>query len=216
MKVHRSPLGLLVVVCTSLAVAETRLVPPVAPRIEHREDAARRSGRRMTTSGCARNRIPTVIEYLDAENAYTEAMTERPEGARRNALPGDARPHQADRPDRSHAPRRLLLLLADRRRPAVPDAVPPQGRCMDAPEEVLLDLNELAKGHDFFASGQFVVSDDGNLLAYTTDTTGFRQIRAARQGPAQRRRRWPTRPSASPACNGPPTTRRCSTPPRIR
>ena len=46
---------------------------------------------------------------------------------------------------------------------------------MDAPEEVTLDLNALAEGHPFFALGMAVVSDDGHLLAYTTDLTGFRQ-----------------------------------------
>jgi len=41
---------------------------------------------------------------------------------------------------------------------------------MDAAEEVLLDVNELAKGQAFMSLGAFDVSDDGNLLAYTTDT----------------------------------------------
>lgn len=41
--------------------------------------------------------------------------------------------------------------------------------------QILLDQNELATGHKFFAIGDFSVSDDGNLLAYTTDTTGYRQ-----------------------------------------
>jgi oligopeptidase B len=44
----------------------------------------------------------------------------------------------------------------------------------EAPEEVYLDLNALAKGEAFMAIGALAVSDDGNLLAYTTDTTGFR------------------------------------------
>ena len=48
---------------------------------------------------------------------------------------------------------------------------------MEAPEEVLLDMNELAKGHKFLGVGAIVVSDDHNLLAYTTDTTGYRQYR---------------------------------------
>jgi oligopeptidase B len=47
----------------------------------------------------------------------------------------------------------------------------------DAPEEVYLDLNQLAKGESFMAIGALSVSDDGNLLAYTTDTTGFREYR---------------------------------------
>jgi oligopeptidase B len=41
--------------------------------------------------------------------------------------------------------------------------------------EVLLDQNEMAKGHKYFAISSFRVSDDGNLLAYATDTTGYRQ-----------------------------------------
>jgi len=45
----------------------------------------------------------------------------------------------------------------------------------DGPEEVLLDGNRLAEGHEFFALGFYDVSDDGNLLAYATDFTGFRE-----------------------------------------
>src|SRR6202045_1765485 len=50
---------------------------------------------------------------------------------------------------------------------------------LDAPEEILLDVNELAKGQKFMSLGAFEVSDDGNLLAYTTDNTGFRQFTLA-------------------------------------
>jgi len=45
----------------------------------------------------------------------------------------------------------------------------------DAPEEILLDGNQLADGHTFFAIGDTDITDDGRWLAYTTDTTGFRQ-----------------------------------------
>lgn len=45
----------------------------------------------------------------------------------------------------------------------------------DAAEEVLLDGNELAKGHAFFSIGATDITDDGRWLAYTTDTKGFRQ-----------------------------------------
>ena len=46
---------------------------------------------------------------------------------------------------------------------------------LDASEEVILDENELAKGQKFMNVGSFVPSDDGNLLAYSTDNTGYRQ-----------------------------------------
>jgi len=45
----------------------------------------------------------------------------------------------------------------------------------DTPEQVILDGNKLAEGHVFFAFGATDVTSDGRWLAYTTDTTGFRQ-----------------------------------------
>ncbi|HEX5965843.1 MAG TPA: S9 family peptidase [Pyrinomonadaceae bacterium] len=44
-----------------------------------------------------------------------------------------------------------------------------------AAEEIVLDVNELAKGQKFMGIGAFTPSDDGNLLAYSTDNTGYRQ-----------------------------------------
>ncbi len=46
---------------------------------------------------------------------------------------------------------------------------------LDAPEDIILDVNKLAKGHEFFSIGAFAISDDNKLLAYSTDTTGYRQ-----------------------------------------
>ena len=46
---------------------------------------------------------------------------------------------------------------------------------MDAPEEVLLDLRELARGHDFYELGDFDASPDDRILAWTDDTVGRRQ-----------------------------------------
>ncbi|MEO6589682.1 MAG: oligopeptidase B, partial [Pyrinomonadaceae bacterium] len=42
-------------------------------------------------------------------------------------------------------------------------------------EEVLLDQNELAKGLEYFAIGHFEISEDDNILAFSTDNTGYRQ-----------------------------------------
>ncbi|MCH7871006.1 MAG: S9 family peptidase [Planctomycetes bacterium] len=43
---------------------------------------------------------------------------------------------------------------------------------LDAPEEVILDENALAEGHDYFRVGAFAVSPDHKLLAYSVDTAG--------------------------------------------
>jgi oligopeptidase B len=48
---------------------------------------------------------------------------------------------------------------------------------LEAPEEIVLDVNELAKGQKFMSIGMFTPSDDGNLLAYSTDNTGYRQFK---------------------------------------
>ncbi len=53
------------------------------------------------------------------------------------------------------------------------------GSVTQGAEEVLVDLNALAEGKPFMALGDFVVSDDARLLAYSTDDTGFRQYTLA-------------------------------------
>lgn len=53
--------------------------------------------------------------------------------------------------------------------PVIPDAAP--GESVPG-EEILLDLNELAEGHDFFSLGAATVTVDGNLLAFSTDVVG--------------------------------------------
>lgn len=45
---------------------------------------------------------------------------------------------------------------------------------LDAPEEIMLDLNELAQGHGFYAVGGLAVSTNQNLLAFAEDTVGRR------------------------------------------
>ena len=45
----------------------------------------------------------------------------------------------------------------------------------DTPEQILLDGNQLAEGLPFFSIGATDISSDGRWLAYSTDTTGFRQ-----------------------------------------
>jgi oligopeptidase B len=46
---------------------------------------------------------------------------------------------------------------------------------LQADEEVLLDLDELARGHDFYDVAELEVSPDNRLLAYAEDTVGRRQ-----------------------------------------
>ncbi|HEX5026134.1 MAG TPA: S9 family peptidase, partial [Agriterribacter sp.] len=46
---------------------------------------------------------------------------------------------------------------------------------LDAPEEILLDVDELAKNHPYYSATGFNVSDDNKLLAFSVDTLSRRQ-----------------------------------------
>ena len=45
----------------------------------------------------------------------------------------------------------------------------------DAPEEILLNVNEMAQGHDFFEVGDIAISPNSQLMAWAEDTVGRRQ-----------------------------------------
>lgn len=46
---------------------------------------------------------------------------------------------------------------------------------LNAPEEVLLDVNTLAEGHAYYSAAGFSISPDNNLMAYAVDTVSRRQ-----------------------------------------
>ena len=117
---------------------------------------------------------PEVISYLEAENRYTEEVM-RPTEALQKTLYDEilGRIKQTDLSvpyrfgdyfyySRTEEGKQYQILCRKR-------------GSLEAKEEITLDLNELARGHKFLGLGAYSVSDDGNLLAYSTDITGFRQ-----------------------------------------
>jgi oligopeptidase B len=117
---------------------------------------------------------PEVISYLEAENAYTAAMTkhtaELQERLYKEML---SRIKQTD----TNVPYRYagyMYYTRTEEGQQYPVFARRKGT-MEAAEQVLLDLNEMAKGHTFMGVGEFDVTSDSNLLAYSTDTTGFRE-----------------------------------------
>jgi oligopeptidase B len=122
---------------------------------------------------------PDVTAYLDAENAYADAVM-APLAGLREELYQEMLSHMKQTDisvsyrdgdwwyySRTEEGLQYGIFCRKRGGPAGPDA--------DAPEVVLLDGNELAKGHAFFAIGDTDITDDGRWLAYSTDTMGFRQ-----------------------------------------
>ena len=117
---------------------------------------------------------PAVLEYLKAEDAYTLAMMKPTEGLQAK-LYQEMLSHikQTDQ----NVPYRLgnyFYYTRTEEGKQYPIFCRKKGS-LDAKEEVVLDQNELAKGQKFMSVGAFAPSDDGNLLAYSTDNTGYRQ-----------------------------------------
>ncbi|MEV0806443.1 S9 family peptidase [Micromonospora sp. NPDC050200] len=127
---------------------------------------------------------PATIAHLTAENAYTEARTAHLEGLRAELFEETRRRTQETDlsvPSRKDGYWYYTRTVEGQQygvhcRRAVHDGetTPPvsvDGAPLDG-EEVLLDGNLLAEGHDFFALGAFDVSPDGRWLAYSTDFAG--------------------------------------------
>src|SRR5215471_19288385 len=118
---------------------------------------------------------PEVIRHLEAENAYTDAVL-KPTSAFQEALYQEmlSRIQQTD----LTVPYRLRGYLYSTKTVEGLQYPLHLRRSADDPgagEQTVLDLNLLAEGHQFLGLSSFEVSDDNHLLAYSTDTTGFRQ-----------------------------------------
>jgi oligopeptidase B len=117
---------------------------------------------------------PEVIDYLNAENRYTEAVMKPLEGFRDKLYKEIL--SRIKETDESVPYRRHDYWYYQREVEGLQYPIYCRRKgSMDAPEEIILDENELAKGHAFTAIGAMDVSPDGTKLAYTVDFTGFRQ-----------------------------------------
>jgi oligopeptidase B len=149
------------------------LEAPVAPRIP-RVDIVHGDQRLDDYFWLRDRQNPEVAAYLEAENAYADAVM-RPTEALQEALYQEmlGRIQETDMgvPYRKGA---YFYYSRTERGRQYPIYCRKRGS-LDAPEEITLDLNALAEGRGFMALGTYVVSEDGRLLAYSTDDTGFRQ-----------------------------------------
>ena len=117
---------------------------------------------------------PEVLDYLRQENAYRDAMMAPAQALQQRLyeeLIGRLQPDDASVPVHEHGywyysrfePNLDYPLYARRK------------GSMSAPEEVMLDGNEMAKGHGYFKIGALSVSPNGRLLAYAEDDLGRQQ-----------------------------------------
>jgi oligopeptidase B len=117
---------------------------------------------------------PDVAAYLEAENAYADAVM-KPTAELQEKLYHEmlGRIKQTDL-SVPHRDRGYFYYSRTEEGKQYPIFCRKKGS-LDAAEQITLDPNELGKGHKFFSVAAHAVSDDGRLLAYTFDTSGFRQ-----------------------------------------
>ncbi len=152
------------------AVAVT---PPVARKIP-KVDVVH-GDRRQDEYFWLRNKdSPEVMAYLRAENAYTDAVM-KPTEALQAAL-YDEMLARIKEDDETVPYRRGGHFYYSRTETGKQYPIfCRKAGSLEVREEVTLDLNLLAKGHQYLALGALSVSDDGRRLAHTTDVTGSRE-----------------------------------------
>ncbi len=171
------------VVILAVCYCGCRSVPPPAQEVVTRPPIAKKipkvaviHGERLVDNYFwLRNKNdPRVLNYLKAENAYTDWFM-KPTAAFQEALYNEmlGRIQETD----STVPSRdgdYFYYSRTEQGKQHPIYCRKRGS-VDAPEEITLDLNELGQNKEFIDLGAYEVSDDGTLLAYTIDVTGFRQ-----------------------------------------
>ena len=155
-----------------------QLQPPIA-RKDHKETSLHGAVLIDDYAWLRDKESPEVTAYLEAENAYAEAVMAPLDGLREELyreMLSHMKQTDVSVPFRdggwwylTRTEEGLQYAIHCRKlgTSAGPEA--------DAPEQVILDGNQLAEGHAFFSIGATDISRDGRWLAYTTDTTGFRQ-----------------------------------------
>jgi oligopeptidase B len=159
-----------------------RPVPPAARRVRH-ERAHHGDIVVDEYAWLAGKDNPETIAYLEAENAYTAAMTAGQAGLRETVfgeIKGRTKETDLSVPARKGAWWYYTRTVEGKQYPlncrcaAAPgqSAPPPVDGGALPGEQVLLDCNELAGDAAFFSLGAFSVSPDGRMLAYSTDFSG--------------------------------------------
>ncbi len=168
--------GIIISIGNVTIVAQTDMKPPVAKKDPK---VLKIHGYEITDNyAWLRDRNdkknPEIIKYLEDENAYTESFMGQHKAFADNLykeMLGRIKQTDLSVPYKLGNYWYFNKTEEGKQYPTYLRSKSKDGK--DA--EILLDQNEMAKGFKYFAIGAFDVSDDGNLLAFSTDTTGYRQ-----------------------------------------
>ena len=115
-----------------------------------------------------------VLGYLEAENAYKAAMTAHTKALEDRVyeeIIARIKQDDASVPYRLRGHWYYTRFETGKEYPIYAR----KAGSLDAPEQVMLDANQLAEGHGFYAISRAAIAPDNQLLAYTEDTVGRRQ-----------------------------------------
>jgi len=153
------------------------ILPPVAPVRPHVVKSAHgdRSDPYYWLRDDAR-RNPETLAYLAAENAYRQqrcARAEPLEEALFTEIVARLQQDDATVPWHKNGYWYYSRFEAGKEHPIYARR---RGK-LDAPEQILLDANELAAAHEYYKIGGMEISPDGDWLAFCEDIVGRRQYR---------------------------------------
>ncbi len=114
-----------------------------------------------------------VIRYLEAENAYTEAVLAHTEALQERIFEEIRERIQEDDSTVPYKLRDYWYYTRQVEGKDYPIYARKKGS-LDAPEEIMLDVNELAEGHSFYDLRGMSVSEGQDILAFAADTVGRR------------------------------------------
>lgn len=177
-KLSQLPLMMLVVSMVAFTFActdgsEKSAAPPKAKKIE----------KQLTNHGITRidnfywlndRENPEVINYLNQENAYTEAMMKHTEAFQEklyNEMVGRIKQTDESVPYKLNGYYYYTRFEEGKEYPVYCR----KAGSMAAAEEILLNVNEMAAGYDYFDVNGLEVSPDNKILAYGVDTVSRRQ-----------------------------------------
>ena len=171
-----SILFIVVVIGRTVASAQTDMKPPVAKKVPK---VLKIHGYEITDNySWMRDRNdkkdPAIIDYLTAENAYTESFMGRHKGFVDDLykeMLGRIKQTDLSVPYKFGDYWYFTRTEEGKQYPTYLRSKTKYGTAA----EILLDQNAMAMGFKYFAVGDFAPSDDGNFLAFATDTTGYRQ-----------------------------------------
>jgi oligopeptidase B len=151
------------------------LEPPVAARKPHLVESP--NGNRSDDYYWLRDdtrESPEMLAYVKAENAYADVVlghTKPLETKIYNEIIGRLQQDDSTVPYRMNGFWYFKRFETGKEYPIYAR----RAGTLDAPEEILLNVNELAKGHDFFDLGDIAISPNGKMMAWAEDTVGRRQ-----------------------------------------